>query len=104
MADTPQTRYLLARAHAGMGTTRKTWADRIGLATGVIGERHKGILISEENRATKYFIKRADLEQLRIDLHNNFRRKRINAVIFGIETPHAILYAIFASNWKGRQQ
>lgn len=77
----------------------KSWADRQGFPTGVLGETYQGVRISEENRATVYESRREGIEQLRDYLHNNYRRKGIKAVIFGIHRPgDRIEYAVFCED------
>lgn len=91
---------LLASRAALGGTTRKSWADRNGIPSGSLGEIYNGLEISAVNRATPYVVTRPEIEQMRLDLHENFRRKKIAAVLFGVVTPTGCKYAIFSKKVK----
>ncbi len=73
-----------------------SWAEREGIATGVMGEIHKGIPINEENRATNWESYREGISQLKALLQKAYIKKGIRAVLFGVfdgaELPK---YAIF---------
>lgn len=90
---------LKARAALG-GTTRKSWADRNGIPSGSLGEIYNGLEISAANRATPYVVTRPEIEQMRLDLHENFRRNKIAALLFGVVTPTGTKYAIFSRRTK----
>lgn len=77
---------------------RKTFADYAGLPTGIYGERYEGVLICEENRATVFEYRPDGIQQL-IDYKNqNYRRKGINACVFGVDDGVTIKYAVFVKS------
>jgi hypothetical protein len=84
--------------------SRKSWADKQGFQTGVLGEiltvNGGRITIAEKNRATTYETRKEGIAELQQYLHNNFRRKNVNAVLFGVEGGERIAYAVFVEdNW-----
>jgi hypothetical protein len=78
--------------------SRKNWADQAGIKTGVMGEIVNGILIDERNRATTWEKRRADIEVLLDIQRNNYRRKGIKAVVFGVPRGQDKYYAVFVQN------
>jgi hypothetical protein len=79
---------------------KKSWADSVGLPTGVMGERTKsGINIKEENRATEWEEYRAGIEILRDICQKNYRSKGVEAVLFGVWFgPNKVRYAVFVQD------
>ena len=78
---------------------RMTWADREGIATGVMGEIHKGVPINEENRASVWEFRKEGVESLRELLRKSYIKKGIRAVLFGVHNgPDTIKYAIFVQS------
>lgn len=77
---------------------RKTWADSQGIPTGVMGETINGILISEANRATTYERFKEGIQILKSIEHNNYRRKGVTAVTFGVHFGEEIKYAVFVQD------
>lgn len=65
---------------------QKTWADNIGIKTGVVGETIDGVLICEGNRATVFEYHRAGIEILLRITRQNYLRKSVPAVLCGIPT------------------
>ena len=78
--------------------SRKSWADRQGILTGVEGEFHGGVWIEEKNRATVYEYRRAGIETLR-DICLQYRRKKVKAVLFGTPSPNGQpRYAVYVQS------
>lgn len=78
--------------------TRKSWADRQGIPTGVMGETISGILISEENRATVYERFKEGIAELKNIEQYNYRHKGVQAITFGVHFNGTIRYAVFCQN------
>jgi hypothetical protein len=74
---------------------RKSWADRQGYKTGLWGEIVEGIPIREENRATVFEFRKEGIEALQSYLRQQYTRKGVHAVLFGIEGNNDIKYAVF---------
>jgi len=64
---------------------RKTWADRQGIATGVLGEVYRGVRIAESNRATVYESEEHGIRVLQRIARENYKRKNVKAVLFGVD-------------------
>lgn len=75
----------------------KTWADRAGLPTGVMGEYYYDIHICEANRATVYEERREGIETL-CAIRDSYRRKSVDAAVFGIDGGKNIQYAVFVQS------
>jgi len=78
----------------------KSWADTVGIPTGVLGEvLSSGVRIAEENRATVWEFRRAGIEVLRKMCKDNYKAKGVNAVVFGVyEGPETVKYAVFVQD------
>jgi len=74
--------------------SRKSWMDRQGIPTGVLGEVVDGITIAEENRATVYEDRREGVEFLTL-WYRHYRSKGTKCVLFGVHEPDRIKYAVF---------
>ena len=85
-----------------MTMQRKSWSDQQGIPTGVIGDIYRNggmtINIQEKNRATIYEWRREGIEILQKILRENYLRKGIRAVLFGIHDTKVIKYAIFVQD------
>lgn len=67
-----------------------------GIKTGVFGEIVEGVEISEENRATCYETRREGIEVLQRICWNNYVRKGVDAVLFGVSCgADRYKYAVF---------
>jgi hypothetical protein len=78
---------------------RKSWADQQGIKTGVMGEIVDGINITESNRATVYEDRREGIESLLNIARENYRKKGVNAVVFGVwYGADKLKYAVFVQN------
>jgi hypothetical protein len=79
--------------------SRKSWADRQGIPTGVLGETYKGIHIAEANRATVWEKRKEGIEELITFMENAYTKRGVKAVIFGVHrTPEEISYAVFVQD------
>lgn len=81
-----------------MKPRRKSWADRQGIKTGIWGEIVDGIPIREENRATVFEFRKEGIQVLQKLLREQYLRKGVNAVLFGIEGAVDIKYAIYVQS------
>lgn len=78
---------------------RKSWADSMGIRSGVMGEIVDGVTISEENRATVYETRKEGIEMLRKIWWENYAAKGVQAVLFGIwYGENQVKYAIFVED------
>jgi hypothetical protein len=78
--------------------TRKSWADRAGIKTGVIGESVDGIPIRESNRASVWEFRKEGIEILQRLAREQYTRKGVRCTLFGVRDGSTIKYAIFVEN------
>lgn len=74
---------------------RKTWADRQAIRTGIWNERHDGITICEENRATTWEFRKEGIRQLIDYCQKNYTLKGVKALVYGVDNSKEIRYAVF---------
>lgn len=81
--------------------SQKSWADRQGIKTGVMGEVIDGITIAERNRATVYEFRKEGIQQLQhyMRTHYTGHKNRVNAILFGVHFGYdEIKYAVFVED------
>lgn len=83
-----------------MKPRRKSWADRAGIRTGSWGEVVDGIPIIEDNRATVWEFRKEGIEILMKLAREQYTKKGVNCILFGIDAGKDIKYAVFVqSRW-----
>jgi hypothetical protein len=77
----------------------KSLADKLGVPTGVVGEKVKGVVICEANRVSEAVPSTniPHIKELIKDKHTDYRRNNIPAVVFGLHQPDgSVEYALYA--------